>query len=95
MSINFENETTKQQQDFIRKMFGEENITAQDAKTTLIRRMRDIRQPEMKMLANETKQCVQVEINSEGDIKTLSDGTQYRLEKDGWKKMTPLPDKGE
>jgi len=87
MSINFDNETTAQQCSLIRQLFGEDNIVAQDRKTTLIRYMRQLRQSEMKMLANETKQPVRVEIHSEGEVKTMSDGTQYRVSKSSWEKI--------
>lgn len=46
-----------------------------------------MRQQDMKKIANETNQVVSVELNSPGDIKTMSDGTQYKATPQGWVKI--------
>ena len=67
------------------EMFGKD-IAAMDQKTVLLNRRMHL-QSEMKKVANQTKQPVSLEINNEGEIKTLSDGSQYRVTKSGWKKL--------
>ena len=70
---------------FIKEMFGKD-IAAMDQKTVLLNRRMHL-QSEMMKVANQTKQPVSLEINNEGEIKTLSDGSQYRVTKSGWEKL--------
>lgn len=85
MSMNFDNPIDAEQQAFIKEMFGKD-VAAMDDKTVLVNR-RQFLQTEMKAVANKTGQPVSLEINDEGEIKTLSDGSRYRVTKDGWEKL--------
>ena len=73
-------------------MFGDD-IKAMDERTALfeseMEKMQQVfSQKEMKKLANTAKQPVSVELNELGDIKTMSDGTEYALTSKGWRKLT-------
>ena len=83
MSIQFERPITEGQQDMVRKLLKTDLV---DDKTALFDAM-TVHQQDMKKLANETKQVVSVELNSPGDIKTMSDGTQYKATPQGWVKI--------
>lgn len=85
MSLNFEKPLSGEDQAFLRKIVGE-RLVATDEKTALFQRG-VIDQKKMKAIANQTNQVVSVELNEEGDIKTLSDGSQYLATKTGWKKL--------
>lgn len=85
MSIQFDKPISDEQQDFVRKMFGD-RVAAMDSKTVLLGKTQFL-QSEMKKLANETRQVVTLEVNGEGDIKTLSDGSRYKVTERGWKRI--------
>jgi len=38
-------------------------------------------------IANTARQPVSVELNEQGEIKTMSDGTKYQVTPSGWKKI--------
>jgi len=85
MSMFFNKPISDDDKSFIKEMFGKD-IAAMDQKTVLLNRRMHL-QSEMMKVANQTKQPVSLEINNEGEIKTLSDGSQYRVTKSGWKKL--------
>lgn len=91
MSINFNHPVGPEEENMLKKMFGEP--VASDRKTFLYDDMESrFRQQlmqgrKMTELANKAKQPVAVELNKEGEIKTLSDGTQYRVTPKGWRKV--------
>ena len=82
MSINFSEEMNEQSSELLKKLFGE-NLIAMDNKIALIDDMQ-IKQEEMKELANVAKQPVEVQIHREGEVKIFSDGTRYRVTNKGW-----------
>jgi len=75
----------------ILEMFSED-VAGMDEKTALINKT-EFTQRGMKELANIAKQPATLEIHNEGDVKTMSDGTQYRVTPTGWVKI--LDDKGD
>jgi len=85
MSMNFQNPVSEELAAKITEEFGQPVAT--DRKTFLFDQMKQIDQRLMKQIANEAKQPVSVEVNGEGDIKTMSDGTQYRVTPQGWQKL--------
>ena len=84
MSMNFKEDLTEEHQKKIREMF---DTVAVDERTALFND-KVIDQKRMKTIANETNQVVEVELHGEGDIKTMSDGTQYEVTPRGWKKIS-------
>lgn len=62
-------------------------VAALDDKTALINGLVDIKQKDMKEIANTAKQPVSVEMHGDGEIKTLSDGTRYQVTNQGWRKL--------
>lgn len=90
MSMNFDEPLSEAQQK-IRDQFFEDaqaNVAASDDKTTLFEHF-NMQREKLSKLANDVGQPVKVEINGEGDTKTMSDGTEYRCTPQGWKKVDP------
>lgn len=85
MSMSFVNPVSAELAAKIAEEFGQPVAT--DRKTFLFNRFDAINSKLMKEIANEAKQPVTVEMNGEGEIKTMSDGTQYRVTPQGWKKI--------
>lgn len=85
MSINFKDPMNEDARRIMEELCGKPVAT--DERTALFNNMRTIRQPEMNRLANAAKQPITVEIHSDGDIKTMSDGTRYRVTPLGWKRL--------
>ena len=84
MSMSFEQPLNEKQQSMIKELLGD-RVKAIDEKLALFEG--PIHQNEMKEIANETNQVVTVEINKGNDIKTMGDGTQYKVTKNGWRKI--------
>jgi hypothetical protein len=59
---------------------------AHDEKTFLFDGLK-IDQKKMKEIANKAGQPLTAEINGDGDIKTMSDGTKYQCTNKGWVKV--------
>jgi len=85
MSINFNDPMNDEAKQMMKDTFGDQ-IAYMDSKTALIDRM-EIMQSEMSKLANVAEQVVTVELNEPGEIKTMADGTQYRVTPQGWRKV--------
>lgn len=85
MSMNFTQPVNDEAFTKIKELFGEP--AASDRKTLLFDEMNEIRQKDMKEVANLAKQPVTIEIHGEGEIKTLSDGTRYQVTPRGWRKL--------
>ena len=85
MSMNFEKPLTDENQEFLREFIGED-IVALDEKTVLFR-TRNVNQQAVSHIADMVNQVATVEINGLGEIKTLSDGSQYQVTAHGWKKI--------
>ena len=88
MSINFDEPVSDEVTDELKRMLGDQ-VVAQDEKTTLLTQLEDftLLQRRMKKIANMANQPVVVEINDLGDIKTMSDGTRYKVTQAGWRKL--------
>jgi len=87
MSINFDEPVGPEAESMIKELFGDP--VASDAKTFLYDKQIVLAQKRMTELANKAKQPATVELNSEGEIKTMSDGTQYQVTPKGWRKIAP------
>jgi len=92
MSMNFEDDMNEETRELLKETFGD-SIKAMDSRNVLLESMEGelkkmFSQEEMKKVANTAKQPVSVELNGLGDIKTMSDGTEYALTKQGWRKLT-------
>jgi len=85
MSINFNDVPSEFVRLKMEELFGKP--VASDGKTNLFDELFEIDQRDMKALANAAGQPVSVEMNSVGDIKTMDDGTQWRLTPNGWHKL--------
>ena len=85
MSMNFNNPINQAAESAIKKMF-EGRIKAMDEKTVLFEG-EVIRQSEMGLIARLAKQPVEIQMHKQGEIKTMSDGTQYQVTPQGWVKI--------
>lgn len=86
MSMSFTQPVNDETYAKIIKEFGEP--VAHDRKTFLFDHPKVIKQQIMKEIANAAKQPATVAVHGHGDIKTMSDGTQYRVTPQGWQKIT-------
>ena len=87
MGMHFEKDVDDETLAKIKDMFGE--AEASDRRHFLFNKLNTLDRRAMTELANTAKQPVQVEINNVGDIRTMSDGTQYRVTPQGWRKIEP------
>jgi len=85
MSINFNDTPNPLAKEFMEKMFGQAKFT--DGKSFLYDGMKEIESVFIGELANMAKQPVTMELHGEGEIKTMSDGTQYYVTRRGWVKV--------
>lgn len=86
MSMNFQDPVNPEALAKIMDAFGDKVVT-HDRKTFLLNDAGAIHQKLMKEIANAAKQPATVELNGEGDIKVMSDGTRYRVTPTGWQKI--------
>lgn len=84
MSMSFQNELTEDKQSFVRDILKEQ-VVAIDERTALLKG--ELLQSKMKQVANELNEPVSVELNEVGEIKTMSDGSRYKVTKQGWLKL--------
>lgn len=87
MSMSFQNPLNDEAYAKIVKEFGEPIAVDGERKTLLFDRIGQINQQVMKEIANTAKQPATVGMHGEGEIKTMSDGTQYRVTPQGWQKL--------
>ena len=85
MSMQFEEPVNDETIKKIREAFGD--AVAHDRKTFLFDSMPTIRSDKMTEIANSAKQPAVIELHGEGEIKTMADGTQYRVTPKGWVKV--------
>ena len=85
MSMNFEKDLTENQQEMIKELL-DEYIDVMDERKVLLN-TRQIQMRTMSEIARKTNQVVELELNDESDIKTMSDGTKYIVTGKGWKKI--------
>ena len=86
MSINFQDPTSAHVQRMMAEAFGK--AVATDGKTFLYDELPDpMERSKMAAIAREAAQPLSTELNIIGDIKTMEDGTQWRLTPTGWHKI--------
>lgn len=85
MSINFNEPVNEATTSMIEELFGVPKV--EDRKTFLFDRLDTIWGDKMKRLTNQAQQPVTVEAHGLGDIKTMADGTRYRVTENGWEKL--------
>lgn len=86
MAMNFQDPVNNEAFAKIFEEFGDK-VVANDRKTFLLNDVGAIHQKLMKEIANTAKQPATVEVCGEGEIKTMSDGTRYRVTPQGWQKI--------
>lgn len=86
MSMNFQDPVNNEALAKIMEGFGDK-VVAHDNKTFLLANVDAINQKLMKEIANAAKQPATVELNGDGDVKVMSDGTRYRVTPNGWHKI--------
>ena len=88
MSMSFDRDLTNGQEKLLKKFFEDKdvNVTSQDKRGAVFEPF-DMQREEMSKLANDLEQPVMVELHSEGEIKTMADGTKYRATSRGWEKI--------
>ena len=82
-SVNFPNPLNSEQISFMLEMLGRPD--AHDGQTFLFSSQSI---SNANRLANVVQQPVAVELHAEGEIKTMADGTQYRVTRSGWRKVS-------
>ena len=87
MSINFNGPVGPETNKMIRELFRD-SLVANDDKTFLLNGQIELEQKAMTKIANKAGQTVTVELNKEGEIKTMRDGTQYQVTRKGWRKIS-------
>ena len=85
MSMRFDRPISECEQEMIKALMGDK-VAAIDEHQALLNTA-ELKQQEMKQIANELEQVVTVEINAPDEIKTMADGTQYRVTPQGWRKI--------
>ena len=85
MSINFNAPVNEETRDLLRGAFGKS--IANDGKHFLYDKLPAISGPLMKEVARTAGQTAELELNTEGDVKKLSDGTRYMATTEGWQKL--------
>lgn len=87
MIIQFENPMNEATRQLMNDLF-KDRVAAMDDKTALINAC-EFTALDMKKLANAAGQPAELHIHEEGEIKTMSDDTQYRVDPKGWRHLTP------
>ena len=85
MSMTFDRDLNPEAVSMIDEMFGD-SVKVIDERNVLLDSFEAGRR-EMTELANIAKQPVVIEINEPGEIKTMLDGTQYKVTPQGWVKI--------
>jgi len=88
MSIDFNEPMSNAALARMREMFPGGFIAA-DEKTALIEPA-ELTSEQMKELANLAGQPATLNLHGQGEIKTMADGTQYKVTPKGWVKMQPV-----
>lgn len=90
MSINFNNPMNNKALEKLRELISDGSLpapVAQDDYRALFNKRLDLQPRKLTELANAAKQPVTVELNEEGEIKEMSDGTKYKVTRKGWIKI--------
>ena len=88
MSMSFQQDLNPEAASMIEELYGD-RVVALDKRTALLDAFTEATQSQMTELANTAKQPVVVEINKPDEIKTMQDGTEYKVTPQGWKKVSP------
>jgi phage gp36-like protein len=90
MSINFKEEMNEETLEVFKKMIDVGSISnpvVQDKCKALFDDITKVHKEEMKILEKIADQSISIEINEEGEIKEMSDGTKYLVTPNGWKRI--------
>lgn len=93
MSINFNDPMNAEAREMFRQMIDAGDLpqpVAMDDRRALFNDTLKLEQKKMKKmgdLARAAKQSVAVELNEEGEIKEMADGTKYKVTPRGWVKV--------
>lgn len=90
MSINFNDPMNAEAREMFRQMVDAGDLPqpiAMDERRALFNDALKLEQKKMGDLARAAKQPVTLELNSEGEIKEMSDGTKYKVTPRGWVKV--------
>lgn len=91
MSATFQNPVDDEMMKHMAEFFGQPVAT--DRKIFLYDELPDpLVGGKVAELAKKDEQPLTVEINDPGEIKTLSDGTKYRVTQKGWQKIVTIID---
>ena len=88
MSITFDDPPNKDARAAMKAFFGQP--VAADEKTFLFDDLPPLEGRQLSKIANKAGQTMTVGLHGEGEIKTLSDGTQYKVTSRGWRKIMLL-----
>ena len=83
--LRFEHPIDDTTLDLIKEEFGDPKF--HDRRQMLFDDMPVINGSKMRDIVKAAKQTAVIEINSEGDIATMADGTRYRVTARGWQKI--------
>jgi len=86
MSMNFNQDLNPEAVSMIEEMYGDK-VAAIDDRTVLLDSFVEASRHQMTELANTAKQPVVIEINEPNEIKTMQDGTKYKVTPSGWVKI--------
>lgn len=84
MSIQFDDPMNEKTVERLKEMF-KDNLVAFDERLALVNSSQ-FRSDEMSELARTAGQPAKLTIHDEGDIKTMSDVTQYKVTPQGWRR---------
>lgn len=90
MSMNFNDPMNDEALEMFRQMVDAGDLpqpVAMDDRRALFNDALKMEQKKMGDLARAAKQPITVELNEEGEIKEMSDGTKYRVTSRGWVKI--------
>lgn len=82
MSISFPQPPSPESIEMMERIFGKP--VAKSDREFLYDKIQTLEQKQMSELARAAKQPVTVELHDVGEIKTMSDGTKYRVTPTGW-----------
>ena len=88
MNITFDDPPNKDARAAMKAFFGQPIVY--DEKTFLFDSLPPLEGKQLTKIANKAGQTMTVGLHGEGEIKTLSDGTQYKVTSQGWRKIALL-----
>jgi len=82
MSVTFTRDMTEDEMEAVIDLVGEAGYF--DERRILFDSIHTKESPQLRQLALRLQQTIDIEVNKMGDVRTLTDGTLYRLYLDGW-----------